>query len=389
MKPHDNIDEIDENYAIQLDPQDREVLDQLEIMIGRSIPVCNIINYYIVGYKIGNNRIVELNLTGCKLKSLPANFPSLTALTGLHLHYNHFTIFPEPLCYLESLNVLTLNSNHLSSLPENIRLLDTLRYLDLSYNKITRLPDSFGNLSHLRYVDLHQNSLTELPEFTGKLHKLTSLNLENNLIEELPASFCDLIMLERLYLSFNPITGLPFEFGNLRALEEFRLHNTEIITLPDSFGNLSSLKILELYNNPKLDQHLQNRSIQSIAEIYSKPLPYLAAQFVDDETSLSEGEHFRLLDNISFAARSLLEDVLDNDHPFLEEIANKYSVPIKTQNFELFSDIEKHKLFHQETGKHAIWRGKITLGYLTWEQKKLSDNADDQDIGESDFKILL
>jgi hypothetical protein len=88
-----------------------------------------------------------------------------------------------------------------------------------------------------------------------------------------------------------------------------------------------------LRDNPDLVDYLRNKDLKDIVKFYSKSIEDLAMQFVANEESLSEEEHQRLLCEINPAGRSILENGLSPDHPFLKEITAKYSVPVKKHKY--------------------------------------------------------
>ena len=51
--------------------------------------------------------------------------------------------------------------------------------------------------------------------------------------------------------------------------------------------------------------------------------------------------------------------------PILKSIQDSPKKTISTEK-----DIELYEIFKNETGKNAIWHGKITKGYLSWKEKR-------------------
>ncbi|KAG6559491.1 E3 ubiquitin-protein ligase ipaH9.8 [Candidatus Rhabdochlamydia oedothoracis] len=179
----------------------------------------------------GFQRKETLDLTNLNLTSLP-------------------DIFNNP-CF-NQLKHLDLSSNQLRTLPASFGELQALTNLDLSSNQLTTLPKSFGNLQALTQLCLSSNQLTTLPTSFGNLQALTHLYLYNNQLRTLPASFGNLQALTNLDLSSNPLTALPTSFGNLQALTHLYLYNNPLTTLPASFGNLQALTCLDLERNANL-----------------------------------------------------------------------------------------------------------------------------------------
>ena len=158
-------------------------------------------------------RIANLQLSGCKIKSLEAQALAgqETSLRSLNLRDNELTAIPkETLADLKNLTVLDLSKNKITRVPEHVfvghRLVTlklagnnelalepesfkgiegTLKNLNLMGTRQRRLPEALRGLNALAFLDMSQNSIRELGGSTGfqGLASLTGLNLERNLIQ--------------------------------------------------------------------------------------------------------------------------------------------------------------------------------------------------------------
>jgi len=105
------------------DITDREVLNELEQVIGVSIPSVTNIEVQDFYVKWEGGTIVGLGLGICRL-----------------------TVLPAPIFQLKSLQTLDLGGNQLLALPDSFGQLQSLQELYLGANQLTALPDLFGDL---------------------------------------------------------------------------------------------------------------------------------------------------------------------------------------------------------------------------------------------------
>ena len=168
--------------------------------------------------------LVELNLQGIQLKSIPQNFGALTLLERLSLRGNRlsnvagieqlsnlrFLDITKPgngisfticdLSGLKNLSELRLVGMRLTEVPASILDLPSLFYLDLSTNSITAVPNSDTLLSHAvpwRRINLSFNSLTEFPVALLYLQGLEHICARNNVFE-LPEEVASMDSLDAL-----------------------------------------------------------------------------------------------------------------------------------------------------------------------------------------------
>ncbi|MFX1524938.1 MAG: leucine-rich repeat domain-containing protein [Promethearchaeota archaeon] len=259
----------------ELKPEEVEILQELENLIGKTIPRVEDIGESTFGIKIVNKHIIQLKIhgrvlekRGKKLRVLPESIGNLKSLRLLYLPYNFIKEIPESIGNLTSLRYLNFRSNKIKLVPESIGNLKSLEILILDGNNLTtNLPESIGNLISLKELYLKGSQLTMLPESIGNLISLRYLSLDNNQLTTLPESLGDLSSLKILWLSENQLISLPESIGNLNSLETLSLARNNLTSLPESFKNLTSLKSLFLWqtkikNLPK--SLIQLNSLQTL-----------------------------------------------------------------------------------------------------------------------------
>ncbi|CEJ04732.1 hypothetical protein RMCBS344292_18686 [Rhizopus microsporus] len=115
----------------------------------------------------GGHCLTELNLSNCKLSSLPEE------------------LFNNAL----GLERLVLDSNTLSTLPSSIGSLQKLVKLSIQNNYLDSLPSEIGKLSELRALDAQKNNLKGLPREIWLCCSLQTLNCSSNLLDSFPEPF--------------------------------------------------------------------------------------------------------------------------------------------------------------------------------------------------------
>ena len=114
-----------------------KVLEELERILGKSIPQINIINWNIFGAKIDGDKIIGLGLCNCGLTVLPESFGDLRSLQTLEIWRNKLTTLPESILELKSLQILGLGGNKLRTLPESLLDISNLKNLYIQYNPLS------------------------------------------------------------------------------------------------------------------------------------------------------------------------------------------------------------------------------------------------------------
>ncbi|KAI9252732.1 hypothetical protein EDC94DRAFT_662874 [Helicostylum pulchrum] len=112
----------------------------------------------------GGNYLSELNLSCCKLSSLPEELFTNT----------------------QGLERLVLDSNTLNAIPTSIGALQRLVKLSIQNNNLEALPSEIGKLSELKALDAQKNNLKSLPKEIWLCASLQTLNCSSNLLESFP-----------------------------------------------------------------------------------------------------------------------------------------------------------------------------------------------------------
>lgn len=115
----------------------------------------------------GGNCLSELNLSNCKLSSLPEDLFNNT----------------------QGLERLVLDSNTLNAIPSSIGALKRLVKLSIQNNNLETLPSEIGQLSELKALDAQKNNLKLLPKEIWLCASLQTLNCSSNLLEAFPEPF--------------------------------------------------------------------------------------------------------------------------------------------------------------------------------------------------------
>ena len=188
-------------------------------------------------------------------KTIVGDFPEKllelgNQVTHLLLNYNYIKYLPESFCLeCEKLVELELDGNLLHTLPANINLLKNLQVLKFRTNRVESLPESLSELTNLRILAGMGNKIESLPEGIGNLTNLEDLNMCENKIKVLPASFGLMKSLKKLDLSYNKLKSLSPNFGLLQSLEIVQLCSNKLEELPESFKLLPSVTLLDLSSN--------------------------------------------------------------------------------------------------------------------------------------------
>ena len=216
-----------------------------------------------LNYELVNGEIVELQIEGIALITLPEFIYHLSSLRCLILKNCNLYSLPDSIGTFQNLNILNLEGNNLTNLPNSIKNLHSLQKLNLSRNKIAKLPHFIEKLTSLEDLNIENNYLTKLPKSIGNLVLLKHLNVSRNKLKEIPQSIESLKSLQFLNLFSNKIVELPESIGLLYSLENLNLDKNLLETIPDSIGSLSLLKILKMEENslislPENIKHLKS-----------------------------------------------------------------------------------------------------------------------------------
>ncbi|WP_339795388.1 leucine-rich repeat domain-containing protein, partial [uncultured Imperialibacter sp.] len=138
---------------------------------------------------IANTRkdtIKFLNLSHCQTDSLGIILTAYPHITGLSLSSTLFN--PDDLAgiHLDSLRRLDLSGNRLREIPAFVYQLKRLESLDLRSNFIDRLPGKLRKLKELEVVDLSYNRLDSLGLTAGWNWQISKVYLNQNNLDEVP-----------------------------------------------------------------------------------------------------------------------------------------------------------------------------------------------------------
>ena len=136
------------------------------------------------------DRLLLLDLSNNKLKSVPSSISSLTNLLELNLSHNKLDDILDLSC-LKKLQILTIATNRFRFLPSTVLQLQCLRRLDISNNAILSLPVKFTELVLLKVFNFESTPLEEKYSMQSIHYIMTSLNpfSQYQYIEKLPDDF--------------------------------------------------------------------------------------------------------------------------------------------------------------------------------------------------------
>lgn len=213
--------------------------------------------------------------------------PRLDIIQYLDLSNCRLTSVPPEIGMLRNLVILDLNRNKLTCLPHEIGELKKLTKLTLSNNQISEIPSEFGRLTELKELYLDSNKLVMLPQGLFSLEGLEILNLNSNQITVLPENLAQLKMLKEFHAANNKISALPQSIRGLHELQQVDMRNNRIEKLPNSFKDLKKLQTLNLMKNKFQVDPCFMRSLPSLTNIKLDPSAISRRSFVCKATSTS------------------------------------------------------------------------------------------------------
>ena len=187
----------------------------------------------------------------------------LKGISRLKLSCNLEEFPTEILTLADTLEILDLSGNKLKSLPADISRLTKLKIAFFSDNLFTAYPTELAGCKQLSMIGFKANKITIIPEnaFTPALRWLI---LTDNCISEIPASLGDCPLLQKLMLAGNQLSSLPSSLANCTNLELLRISANQFESLPDWLLTMPRLTWLAFAGNP-LNAHL--RPQHSLPEI--------------------------------------------------------------------------------------------------------------------------
>lgn len=228
--------------------------------------------------------LTQVDLSGCRLKTLPPAIWQLSQLTSLNLDDNRLTQISSEVKHLTKLETLNLWGNELNALPPEIGALKHLTQLTVSANNfLTVLPPEVMQLQYLQELSLYGNQFNVLPHNLNRLHHLEILELHDNKLTRLPESLYQCTKLKSLDIRENPITELPPGIEQLTQLHTLQL-GRDLIVLPKDIRQLSKLTHLDLWiHQPDFLLAEGIKNLQNIEEMwlrgYIEALPPNFSQF--------------------------------------------------------------------------------------------------------------
>ncbi|XP_034249141.1 leucine-rich repeat protein soc-2-like isoform X2 [Thrips palmi] len=198
--------------------------------------------------------LTHMDLSNCKISTLPEALSDLVALQCLQASNNLLTCLPSSIGQLKSLSRLVLPQNLLTTLPDSFAELRSLEFLNLSHNQLQAVPTCFQEgVVRISYLDVSHNHIEDwsLAPMCG--HALKVLNCSNNCLKANPAwlwsDFCH--SLEELDLSFNLFSNASqvvktynlWRTGVTVRLKNLRLYQCGLST--PHINLLHQLKVLE------------------------------------------------------------------------------------------------------------------------------------------------
>lgn len=195
---------------------------------------------------IGKSEIVELDLTGKKLKEFPVALTKLTSLKKLILNDNSIESVPTGIKELVNLEELEMERCGLKNLPAEIGLLPNLKVLNVANNSGLVLPENINNLTSLQALNISYNIGFGLPAALSRLKNLEELKCYQCSTAapiEFPLAVTQLSGLKRLLMGSNSILSIPDSILDLRNLEELNLDSS--LCYLNSIPDLSKLKNLK------------------------------------------------------------------------------------------------------------------------------------------------
>lgn len=188
-------------------------------------------------------KVYELRLNARNLTILPTF--DTKYITRLNLSGNMFTIIPNEIFEIPTLQSLKMNSNYcITSIPDGIGKLHNLKVLSLSCNNISFISDAIGQCIHLQTLNLSLNNIQTLPESIGGLLELEKFYLSYNTLDSIPSFFRNLICLKELSLVDNHLTSIPTYFNSFKKLEYLNIRCNNILDYPTlKFDNIDKFFI--------------------------------------------------------------------------------------------------------------------------------------------------
>lgn len=149
----------------------------------------------------------------------------------------------------DSLESLDLSGNRLKTLPADMGRLTKLRRLFCSGNPFDVLPVAIGDCPALTQIGFRGCALREVPA-EALPPALRWLTLTDNRLEHLPAALGERPALRKLMLAGNRLRSLPETMAGAANLELLRISANDFAALPSWLAALPALSWLAFAGNP-------------------------------------------------------------------------------------------------------------------------------------------
>uniref|UniRef100_A0A672FV48 PH domain leucine-rich repeat protein phosphatase 1-like n=1 Tax=Salarias fasciatus TaxID=181472 RepID=A0A672FV48_SALFA len=285
--------------------------------------------------KIASQRVNSVDLSCCSLEELPTQLFYSQDLTHLNLKNNFLSPhkglcsllhsqnrskrgFPLALCDITSLTELNLSGNRLHSLPADIGTMHNLQTLLLDGNFLSSLPPELGSLEGLTYLGLSFNRFSCIPAVLEKLrdterlclsgNRLTVLDL--NGLQWLPARYVDLRLnwLQKVSVA---------DAEQLEHIVQLDLRDTGLRQLDVS--SLCKLELLRCDRNALSLLKVSGRAIKSLHAAHNE-LKRLEVQPVPENLTLLDLSWNQLGCVPDWVSESSRLEVLDINHNCVTEL---------------------------------------------------------------------
>ena len=156
------MNESTQLFSNRLCEGDREVLTELEQLLGELIPLRRLDEtlFYDLGFTEENGRVLSLKIVNRDINRIPFSICKLSKMKGLWISDTCLSQLPDLIGSLPSLIFLNLSRNRLKSLPKSIMAhFGSKLEVILMDNKITYIPETFEKISPLIKMDLRGNPL--------------------------------------------------------------------------------------------------------------------------------------------------------------------------------------------------------------------------------------
>ena len=128
----------------------------------------------------------------------------------------------------ERVLALDLSRKRLRSLPEELQSLESLRYLLLNKNRLQSLPSWLANMADLEALIADHNRFSLFPEVLMEMPQIAQLSLGENYLRGIPLDIDQMQGLQIWSLWGNVLASFPASLGNLPRLTILDLLHNEM-----------------------------------------------------------------------------------------------------------------------------------------------------------------